>query len=89
MSKLRTAAQVATMAAVVATLVYWPAGLLLALVLWPFRTPFAAVVTFGGALPWYAGMLAWWLLFFVPAAVYAVVAFPWHHTAGFGSDVER
>jgi hypothetical protein len=75
--------QMVLMAAIVATLLYFPVGLVLALALAFFGVPLAAFVTFGGALGTYAGMLAWWLVVFVPTLVYAAFAFPWPHTEGF------
>lgn len=74
------------MAAVVATLCYWPIGIALAIVLALLGVPLDALLTFGGALDRFAGMAAWWLIFFTPALVYAVLAFPWDQTRGFPSQ---
>ena len=64
------------MAAIAATLVVWPVGIVLAVVLSFFGIPLEAFVTFGGALGRFAGLLAWWLLGFAAAVPYAVfVAF--------------
>jgi hypothetical protein len=63
--------QMAVMGAIVATLLYFPAGLGLALVLVLFGVSFSDVVTFGGALGTPLGLFAWWLLAFVAACVYA------------------
>lgn len=77
---MRTASsisQMAVMAAIVATLLYPPVGIALGLLLGLFGVPLDAVVTFGGAVNTYAGMLAWWLVAFALALVYAAFAFPW------------
>lgn len=71
------------MAAIVATLCYWPIGIAIAVVFVLFGVPLDAFVTFGGALNRYAGMAAWWLIFFAPALLYAALVFPWDQTRGF------
>lgn len=76
-------AQVAMMAAIVATLCYWPIGIAIVVVLAILGVPLDASITFGGALNRYAGMAAWWLMFFAPSLVYAALAFPWEQTRGF------
>jgi hypothetical protein len=68
---------VATMAAIVATLVYLPMGLVVALVAALFGVSFHALVTFGGALNAVLGLLAWWLFAFAGACTYAAWVFPW------------
>ena len=66
------------MAAIVATLLFLPAGALLALLSFGLLgTSFHAFVTFGGTLGAFQGILAWWILDFVPALVYAAYALPW------------
>lgn len=67
---VRTLPQLAVTAAVVATLFYVPAGLALLLVLRMFGMPFDSVASFGGLLGTFSGLLAWWLLAFIPAAIY-------------------
>jgi hypothetical protein len=67
----------ALMAAVVATLCYWPLGVVIASLLATLGVPVDTLVSFGGALNRYAGMVAWWLIFFAPALLYAVLVFPW------------
>jgi hypothetical protein len=74
--------QMALMAAIVATLCYWPIGIAIALVLAVLDVPLDTWVTFGGALNRYAGMAAWWLIFFAPSLVYAALTFPWEQTRG-------
>jgi hypothetical protein len=76
-------AQVAAMAAIVATLCYWPVGIAAALVLGGLGVPLDAWLTFGGAFNRYAGMALWWLVVFAPALVYAAFVFPWDETRGF------
>jgi hypothetical protein len=65
------------MAAIVATLVYWPLGIAMVLVLKMFGVSFEAVVTFGGTFNTLFGLVAWWLLAFAGSCTYAVCAFPW------------
>jgi len=67
----------ALMAAIVAAMLVPPCVLAVSLALRLLGIPLAAVVTFGGALNVYAGTLAWWLLFFALALVYAAFTFPW------------
>lgn len=68
----------ALMAAIVATLLVPPVALAVGLALRLFGIPLELVATFRGALNVYAGILAWWLVAFVLALVYAAFAFPWH-----------
>jgi len=65
------------MAAIVATLAYWPLGIALLLLLKLFGISFEAVVTFGGSFNTLLGLFVWWLLAFAVSCVYAVCAFPW------------
>jgi hypothetical protein len=65
------------MAAIVATLAYWPVGIALLLLLKLFGISFEAVVTFGGSFNTLLGLFVWWLLAFAGSCVYAVCAFPW------------
>ena len=76
----------AVMAAIVATLWYWPIGIAAAVVLGLFGVPLDELVTFGGALNRFTGMGAWWLIFFAPSLVYAALAFPWEQSHGFPSQ---
>jgi hypothetical protein len=76
-----TLGQVASMAAIVATLCYWPLGLAIAAVLSVVGVPVDAFLTFGGALNRYAGMALWWLIVFAPALLYAALLFPCRHDA--------
>ena len=65
------------MAAIVATLAYFPVGIAMVLLLKMFGISFEAVVTFGGTFNTLLGLFAWWLLAFVGSYVYAICAFPW------------
>jgi hypothetical protein len=74
---LAALSQVAMMAAIVACLVYLPAGLLLVLAARVFGVSFDALVTFGGAVHALPGLLLWWLVVFTGACGYAALMFPW------------
>ena len=65
------------MAAIVTTMLCVPAGVLLAALLMLFGVPLTALVTFGGALHPVLGLMAWWVLFLVPALVYSAWVLPW------------
>lgn len=74
---MRSASQLAVMAAIVATLLYWPLGIVAAIALHLAGIPFEAFLSFGGAVHQAVGMLLWWLIAFVVAFVYAAIVFPW------------
>jgi hypothetical protein len=59
------------MAAIVTTMLYVPAALLLAGVCLLAGVTVSGFFTFGGALHPVAGLLAWWGIFYVPIAVYS------------------
>ena len=82
------AGKLLVMAAVVATMLYWPIGIAVAVVCALVGFPFSSLVTFGGSLGNFGGMLAWWLVVFGLTLPYAAVMFPWDSKAdGFrGSD---
>ena len=65
------------MAAIVATMLCVPAGALLAALLMLFGISLPALVTLGGALHPVLGLMAWWVLFLVPALVYSAWVLPW------------
>ena len=66
--------ETAVMACIVATLAVVPVcGLLAILCIVVFDMTLLGFVTFGGALSAPLGVLAWWALVLVPAAVYAVI----------------
>lgn len=66
------------MGAIVATLVYCPIGAALAILFGISGISFADFLTFGGALGTFSALVAWWVIFFAAACVYALCAFPWH-----------
>jgi hypothetical protein len=74
---LKSLSQVAVMAAIVATLAYFPLGLLVTLALRLFGVPFDVLVSFGGSVGMFLGLLAWWLVAFILACAYAAWMFPW------------
>ena len=65
------------MAAIVATMAYFPLGLAAALALNIAGIGFEEVVTFGGGLWIFPGLIAWWLVVFAGALVYTACFFPW------------
>ena len=65
------------MTGVVAMMLYWPIGVLVAVVCALIGFPFQSLVTFGGWLGIVAGMVAWWLVVFGLTLPYAAVMFPW------------
>ena len=69
--------QMVVMAAVVATLVYLPVCIVLALALRAFGISFEAWITLGKALHPALGLLVWWLFVFLGACGYAAWLFPW------------
>ena len=69
--------QLAVMAAIVATLAYFPLGIVIGGALVLFGVPPQALLTFDGALNTVFGLVAWWLLAFAGACAYAACAFPW------------
>lgn len=69
--------QLAMTGALLATVLYVPAGAALALAFGLFGVPLEAMVTFDGAFEIYWGLCAWWLVVFGAACIYAERAFPW------------
>ena len=65
------------MAAIVATMGYFPLGVLLVLLAYLAGIGFAGFVAFGGSVGFFVGAGLWWLVFFAGALVYAVCLFPW------------
>ena len=59
------------MAAIVTTMLYVPAALLIAGACFLAGVPVWSLVSFGGALHPVVGLLAWWAVFYVPVAVYS------------------
>ena len=78
---IATAGQLALMAAVVATMAYFPLGLALVFLFRIAGVGFETLITFGGRFGVLAGLIAWWLLVFTGAVVYAAFMFPWGEKA--------
>ena len=64
-------------AAIVTTLLGVPLAALLAAFFFLIGASLPAFVTFGGALNAYLGVVAWWLLAFLPTLAYAAWVMPW------------
>jgi hypothetical protein len=77
---------VLVMATIVTTMLYVPAAALLAGTGWLAGVPLNSFVTFAGALHPVAGLLAWWAILYVPAAVYSGFIVPWEGRRPAGSD---
>ena len=65
------------MAAVVATLVYLPVCVALALALRVFGISFEAWITLGKLLHPAVGLVVWWLFVFLGSCAYAAWLYPW------------
>ena len=65
------------MAALVATMAYFPFGLALIFLLRIAGLSYETLITFGGSFGMVVGLIAWWLLVFTGAFVYAALVFPW------------
>jgi hypothetical protein len=71
--------QILVMAAIVTTLLCLPVGALLAAFCYAvLDIPFQTFLTFAGTFDRFVGLLAWWMLLFVPALAYAAYVLPWH-----------
>jgi len=77
-ARLAGGAKLALLAAIVASLVYWPAALVVVSLFGLAGVSAQNVVTVGGALGTFAGMLVWWLLLFVLLLAGAALVFPWN-----------
>jgi hypothetical protein len=66
------------MSAIVASLLYWPAAIVVVALFGLFGVPAETLVTLGGRLGIFSGMLAWWGLLFLVVLPCAVCAFPWN-----------
>jgi hypothetical protein len=70
--------RITTMAAIVTTLLWLPVGALLALLLYGvLGTPFQDFLTFADTFNRFQGVLAWWMVLFLPALAYATCVLPW------------
>ena len=66
------------MAAIVTTMLCIPVAALLACFAYAvLDIPFQSFLTFAGTFNRFQGLVAWWMLLFVPALVYAACAPPW------------
>ena len=65
------------MGAIVASLLYFPLGVALALALRVAGISFQAFVTFSGAFNVLPGLVIWWLLVFAGACIYTACLIPW------------
>lgn len=74
---LKALSQMATMAAIVATLACIPVGAMLAFVLHQFGVPLDTVLTLAGTVHASIGLVLWWLVVFAAACVYAAWLYPW------------
>jgi hypothetical protein len=82
---LAAAGRTIVIAAIIATMLYWPAGIVLAALCALFGIPAQAFITFGGLLATVPGMLAWWLVAFAFALAYAATLLVLHGDIdGFG-----
>jgi len=69
----------------VASTLYGPAAVLIALLCAASGFSLQNLVTFGGVLGVFPGMLSWWLISFAAVLPYAVFVFPWDSRIdGFG-----
>jgi hypothetical protein len=75
--KLKTLSQLATMSAIVATIMFVPFVLIVVLGGKLFGISFAGIFTFGGALNAFIGLVVWWLIAYLGAIVYAACVFQW------------
>jgi len=69
--------EVLGMAAILTTMLYVPAAVLLAALGLLAGVALSSFVSFGGALHPVAGLFAWWAIFYLPAAVYSGFIVPW------------
>lgn len=69
--------EVLLMTAIVTSLLYVPAAALVAGALFLFGVSPYAFLTFGGTLNAVQGLIAWWVLGFLPALAYAAYVLPW------------
>jgi hypothetical protein len=75
--RARALGQMTVIGAIVATMLYFPVGIALVIVLHFAGIGFEALCTFGGRLGMATGIAAWWLIFFAGGLVYAACFFPW------------
>jgi hypothetical protein len=70
--------QMAVMAAVVTTLLFWPIGALLALACFlVLGIPVESLVTLGDRFYAWAGLVVWWCIGYLPAFAYSAFMTRW------------
>jgi hypothetical protein len=75
---LHYASRITVMAAIVTTLLCLPVGALLAWLCYAvLGTPFQDFLTFAHTFNRFQGLLAWWVVLFLPALAYATCVLPW------------
>ena len=72
-----TLVQFGVMAALVATILYFPFGIAIAIGMGLAGVPFHGFVTFGGAFNNFVGAMTWWLVVFAASCIYTAYFFPW------------
>ena len=78
MSLQQSLKQMAVMAAVVTTMLFWPIGALLALACFlVLGIPVESLVTLGHTFYAWAGLLVWWAIGYLPAFAYSVYMTHW------------
>jgi hypothetical protein len=71
-------ARLAILAAIMASVLYWPAGMVIVLCSSLLGMPAESLLTLGGSLGIFSGMLAWWLVLFALVLPCALFMFPWN-----------
>ncbi|HWM45245.1 MAG TPA: hypothetical protein VNP36_22640 [Burkholderiales bacterium] len=67
------------LAAIVTTMLFVPAAVLLAGLFFLVGVSWHAFATFNGVLNAYQGVATWWIIAFLPALAYSVYVMPWAH----------
>jgi hypothetical protein len=73
--------EVAMLAAIVTTMLFLPAAVLLAGLLFLVGVSLHAFATFNGVFNAYQGVAAWWMIAFLPTLAYSVYVMPWERRA--------
>ena len=69
--------EVVMLAAIVTTMLFLPAAVLLAGLFYLVGVSLHAFATFNGVLNAYQGVAVWWLIALLPTLAYSVYAMPW------------
>ena len=69
------------LATIVTTMLFVPAAVLLAGLLYLVGVSLHAFATFNGVLNAYLGTAAWWIIAFLPTLAYSVYVMPWARRA--------